>query len=172
MDKSALLIILVIGVLGFLVFFVIGLYNMIINRKNKVNDKWEEIEKLLNKKAIIFSKLADITKDKLDNEELVKIAINNKNKLLNTMIINEKIKANSRVDDTIGEIRNRCDDKLNSDEVYVSVIERLNDINEKLDYSKEFYNKAVDKYNNIIKKFPFNIVAVVFDFKYYSLYEQ
>lgn len=153
-------------------FCVIGIYNMIINRKNKVNDKWEEIEIQLNKKAIVFSKFIEIVKSKLNDDGLCREAINNKNRLLNTIIINEKIKTNNKVDNILKEMRDICDVKFKNDESYNSIINKLNDINDKLIYSKEFYNKAVIKYNNMLMKIPFNIFAKIFKFKKYLEYEQ
>jgi len=55
--------------------------------------------------------------------------------------------------------------KLVTSENYQKLIRTLIDTEERLAYSREFYNRSVRKYNVLITQFPFNLLALVFGFK-------
>ena len=53
--------------------------------------------------------------------------------------------------------------KANSN--FLSLQEDLKDVEEKIRYSRQFYNDTVLKYNNRIQTFPNNVVAGMFGFQ-------
>lgn len=171
MDAGTSIIILVVGIIALLIFCIIGIYNVLINSKNRVNDKWEEINKQLDNKSKVLSKITDITKDYLVSEEENEL-LEAKNKLANTIGINDKIIANNKIDELLNEVHKKADEKLINNSKYIETKEMLKEIDNKINYAKEFYNEAAEKHNKLIKKIPIMLIAKLFNFKSYNIFEQ
>lgn len=171
MEAHTLIIIVVIGVIALLTFCIIGLYNKIINSKNIVNDKWEEINNQLSNKEKLISKIIELIKENLNKEDL-NILMETKNKLINSKTINDKIKTNVKINNILGSINNEYNKVLKDNSKYKELNKQLKEIEDKIDYAKEFYNEVASKHNKLIKKFPLNIVSLLFNFKVYTLFEQ
>ena len=170
MDSKTFIIILVIGIITLVVFCIIGLYNIIINSKNIVNDKWYEINKQIDNKAKLLSKLIEVAKSYCKTEDINTI-IEVKNKLINVISINDKIETNNKLDNILNQIYNNYE-KLNNDKKFIDIKESLDSIDDKINYAKEFYDEAATKHNKLIKKIPFNLIALLFKFKTYITFDK
>lgn len=175
MDSNSILIIIVVAILAFLVFYTIGVFNRLINSKNIVNDKWNEIDTQLKKKIEIVPKLIENVKDCAAQEENVFMAVlASRNKVANANSINDKIYANNKLNDNLKsllELQNTYP-KLAKNEKIVDLVNELKEIDSKIDYAKEFYNEAASKHNNKISKIPTSIIAKIFNFNKYELFKQ
>ena len=58
MDTGAIVIIIVVGVILLLVFYGIGVYNKLVNARNKVNDQFSQIDVQLKKKSRFNTKFS------------------------------------------------------------------------------------------------------------------
>ena len=88
MDFQSVLIIIIVAVIAFLTFYVIGIYNKLVNSSNLVNDKWQEIDKLLTNKMQLISKLVEVVKNYAKAEEaLFNVILSNKNRVNNAISI-------------------------------------------------------------------------------------
>ena len=171
MNTGTSVIILVVGIIALLIFCIIGIYNILINSKNRVNDKWEEINKQLDNKIKILSKITEITKDYITPEESNEL-LETKNKLVNAISINDKIIANNKLNEILETINNKNDEKLLTDSKYIEIKESIKEIDDKINYAKEFYNEEAEKHNKLIKKVPIMLIAMLFKFKSYIIFEQ
>lgn len=164
MNTQTIFIVIVVGVVALLTFCIIGIYNKIINSKNIVNDKWDEVNRLISDKVKLVSKLVEIIRGISDDSDINKL-LEVKNKLDNSISINDRIDNNNRVDKII-EI---FDKKYKNNNSYNEIIKSLELLNNKIDYSMEFYNEFAFKYNLLIVKFPYKLVAILFKFRIYPL---
>lgn len=171
MNTNTNIIILVIGLIALLTFCIIGLYNKIVNSKNIVNDKWNEINKQLENKIKILSKIIEIIKE-YDKQADINPLLEAKNKLSNAISIGDKINANNKTNNDLIEFYKIDNKELEKNKKYIELKQSLKEIDDKIDYSKEFYNESAKKHNDLIKKIPFNLVALIFKFKSYILFEQ
>lgn len=135
LELSVIIIILLIGLLSVYVFYVIGIYIKLENRRSLILIKFTEISNQIENKLDLVKELNDI----LNNKTLAKERI----KLLDSISVNDKIKNNKILDSTL--------DKLEiEDRKAKKVLKQINDINEKINYSKEFYNDSLYEYNMIL----------------------
>jgi len=175
MDTSTTIIILSISIIAFITFYVIGVYNRLVNSKNMVNDKWNEIDKQLKRKTELVPKLIEIVKGYAIQEETIFMALfAERNRITNTFSINDKIEANKNLSKNLDLLVNLENNykKLSKDDKFKAKVEELNKIDAKINYSCEFYNNVVTEHNIKISKFPIKIVAVLFKFKKYELFER
>lgn len=175
MDTGSFVAIVVVAFISIVVFYVIGIYNKLVNSKNIVNHKWQAIDKLLEDKIKLIGKLVEVIKKyAMQEEALLMLVLTNRNRVDNAISINDKIEANKRLDETLNELINldKNYEKLNDDDKYKSLIQDINNIDSNIDYAKEFYNKYVVKHNKMLEKFPINVIAKSFNFKTYELFKQ
>lgn len=168
MNNSSTIIIVVVALISLLIFYIIGVYNRIITSKNKVNSKWKTIDKEISNKLIITGKMVDIVKLYSKNyEDVLMNVLTIRNRLMNARGINEKIKVNSNLDDALVDLINLQDsiNELKKDEKFIKLLKEKEEVNDRITYSKEFFNEMVESHNKLITKRSTKIVAKVFNFK-------
>ena len=147
----ALLILLVIGGIG--TIFYIVYYNALQDCKTKIDESESMIDEALRSKYDILLKLESLIKTniketKINFKDLKKESISNfqlERKLVDTVLLINKIQDDFPKLEEIKEYR-----------------ELLNDIrvmDERINASKKYYNKYTSKSNELVRKFPSNIIA-------------
>ena len=168
MDIVAIIIIMSIAVISILVFYTIGVYNKLIDAKNKVEDQFTQIDIELKKKTDTLPKLVEITKEYAKHEDkTLNEGTNARNKVINSSSINEKIKATNSLNKALNKIFELSEtySELKSNTKFKSIQKDLKLSEDKINYAKSFYNDAVLNYNNLREQFPSNVVANIFKIK-------
>ena len=167
MDIEAITIIIIVGVLLVITFYIIGLYNELIDARNRVEDQFTQIELELRKKNNLIPDLIEIVKIYAKHEEkIINEMIATKNKLDKSNKINDIIKNSKNIDISLNKIFTLTDTypELKKNKNYLSLQKNVEEIEDKINYARTFYNEAVLNYNNSRLKFPSNIVANIFKF--------
>jgi LemA protein len=109
---------------------------------------------------------------KYEKETLEKV-MEARNKALNAGSIGEKINAEGELGGVLGRLfavmENYPDLKANQN--VQSLMKELTETENKISYSRQFYNDIVTKYNTKIELFPSNIIARSFGFKEFELFK-
>lgn len=168
MKIGAVVIIMIVAGIIILTFYVIGLYNKLLDLRNKVDDKFKSIEHELNK---IIEKLQDLidiisTHTKHENK-ILSLIVDVKSEMFKAKNINEKINAYNKACDVLENLDKleKTYPKFKSNKEFISLKKNLNVIDNKIIYSSSFYDNTVIEYNKLIKVFPSSIVAYIFKFK-------
>ena len=61
--------------------------------------------------------------------------------------------------------------ELKANENFLSLQSDLKETEDKITYSRQFYNDSAMQFNNIVEMFPSNIVANMFHFKKYEYFK-
>jgi hypothetical protein len=163
---ESIMIILIISIPFLLIAFSLGLKNKLQIENSKIEIKGENIDNLINKKI-------ELTNNLVKN----KLAILNQNPIILTSITsllnnNSKHKSNPNISSDnnlaiiLEEIKTTIDNK---DKDYIDYLKELEKLNNSLIYSSTLYNETILKYNKLIKKFPYNIVAKIFNYYPYNI---
>lgn len=174
MDIGAIIIIMIIAVILVLTFYIIGLYNGLIDARNKVEDQFTQIHLELKKKSDIIPNIIEVLNKYIKHEEkILNELITSKNKLDKANKINEIIKSSNNINIALSKIVSLSETypELKKNKIYLSLIKQLEEIEDRINYARTFYNEAVLKYNNMKDQFPSNIVAKVFKFKIIDYYK-
>ncbi len=155
MELSIMLIIILFGVFSVYLFYLVGIYVKLENRRSLILSKFEEVDNKINDKLEEVKKLNEI----LNNNSIEDIRI----KLLNSVSVNEKIKYDKELDNLIEDITTE-DKKANK------ILKTIKDINDKKDYAKEFYNDTLYEYNIILSTFSGNIMKKIFKYCEYNTF--
>ena len=174
MDLSAIIIIIIIGILMLLVFYVIGVYNKLVNARNKVDNQFSQIDIQLKRRADLIPNLVETVKGYAKHEKgTLTAVIEARNMALNAGTINEKIDANNQLTGALNKLfaLSEAYPELKANTNFMSLQNDLKDTEDKITYARQFYNDTAMVFNNLVEMFPSNIVANMFGFKKYEFFK-
>lgn len=157
---------LVAGVIAF--FWFIGAYNGLVSWRNTVRNAWSQIDVQLKRRYDLIPNLVNVVKGyaKHETEILDKV----------TQAIGSCLQAATREDQINSEnvlagalrpflmLTTKYPD-LKANENFKSLSEELTSTENKIAFSRQFYNDSVMKYNTKLESFPTNMIAGMFSFK-------
>lgn len=168
----ALIVIAVIVAL--LIIYFIATYNSLVDLRNKVKDSWSQIDVVLKNRNDLIPNLVETVKGYAKHEKTTLDAvITARNKAVNAKTNEEEMKAAGEVTEALGRLfalaENYPDLKANQN--FMDLQNKLNEVEEKIRFARQFYNDTVLTYQNKLEMFPSNIVAKMFGFKPETFFE-
>ena len=159
------IIILVIVVL--LALFIISVYNKLVKARQKVKNAWSQIEVQLQRRFDLIPNLVETVKGYMGHEaEVLEKVTELRTSWANAGTSTEKVKLDNELSGTLKTImavsENYPDLKANT--TFTELQNNLKETENKISFSRQFYNDAVTMYNTQIETFPSNIVAGMFGF--------
>jgi len=167
------IILLIVAVVA-IIFYVISVYNNLINLKNKVKDQSSQIDVELKRRFDLIPNLVETVKGYAKHEkETLNDVINARNSYVSADNLSGKLKADGELTNAVSKLFALSESypDLKANENFNSLQRELSDIEQKIVYARQFYNDAVLKLNNKIEMFPSNIIASMFNFKQEDFFE-
>jgi LemA protein len=161
-------------ILGVLVLYFILGYNSLVVLKNRAKNAWAQIDVQLKRRIDLIPNLVETVKGYAKHEKQTLQSITEARNMLNkAQTIKEKAKANSALESTLKTLFAVVENypKLKANENFMMLQEELAGTENKIAYSRQFYNDAVMMLNTRIETFPTNIIAKIFGFKKAELFE-
>lgn len=156
------IICVIIGIGGLLAIFYIAVYNKIQVLNIRVNEAETIIDEELRKKYdLILQSEAIIKKTTKKEITLFQELKDLKEKDISTFDFERKCVEGYNL---IKQIQSDYENLDKNDE-FLKIINNIMDSNEKLEAAKSFYNKYTSKLNEVIRKFPSNIIALIHQVK-------
>lgn len=163
---TALIIIGVIVLI--LIVFVITSYNSLVSLRNKVKDQWSQIDVLLKRRNDLIPNLVETVKGYATHEkETLNAVIAARNNAVNAKTQAEEIESANVLTDALTHLFAVAEayPDLKANTNFMELQRELTGTEDKITYSRQFYNDSVLSYRNKIEVFPSNIVASMFGFK-------
>ena len=160
----AVLVIIVI----LLLVCIISIYNRLVSSKLKVDNAWSQIDVVLQRRFDLIPNLVETVKGYMrhESETFEKISAL-RTSWSNSSTIAEKAKLDNELSSTLKTImavsESYPDLKANTN--FLELSNELSNTEDKITFSRQFYNDTVTKYNTQLELFPSNIVAGMFNFK-------
>ena len=174
LSTTATVIIIIFAVIILLVFYGIGVYNKLVNSRNKVKDQWAQIDVQLKRRADLIPNLVEIVKGYAKHEKnTLTEVIEARNKFVSAGSINEEIEANNQLTGALNKLFALSESypELKANQNFISLQNDLKDTEDKISYARQFYNDTVLTYNNLVQMFPSNIIANMFKFEVYEFFK-
>ena len=172
MDINMGWIILIIVVL--ILVFLINIYNNLVSLRQKVKNAWSQIEIQLQRRFDLIPNLVETVKGYMGHESniLTKVA-ELRTAWANAKTVAEKSNLDTQLSDTLKTIMavSEAYPDLKANQNFISLQQELANTENKISYSRQFYNDIVTTYNTKIQVFPSNIVAGLFNFTQETLFE-
>ena len=148
---------IIIVVLVAIVIALIVMRNNLVVARQRVKNAWSQIDVQLQRRFDLIPNLVETVKGYMAHESDVL----------------EKVSIDSSLSSTLKTImalsENYPDLKANTN--FMNLQDELSKTEDKLSYSRQFYNDTVTKYNTQLEVFPSNIAAGLFGFKPEALFE-
>ncbi len=166
--NSGVIIMIVVVVILLIGGFIVTTYNALVQLRNMVRDQWSQIEVQLKKRFDLVPNLVETVKGYSKHEkDTLDAVINARSKAVSAQTPEEEIKANGELSQALGKLLAISESypDLKANQNFLDLQTSLKDIEEKISYSRQFYNDTALKYRNKIEMFPSNIIAAMFSFK-------
>ncbi len=167
-------ILIVIGVLVLLVFWVMGLYNRMVRLRNNRQNAFADIDVQLKQRHDLVPQLVEVVKGYASHEKELLIRITEaRTAAMGATTIDDKIVAESRLSGALQGLKIQVEayPDLKANQNFLQLQEELSDIENKLAAARRFFNAATTEYNSSIETFPANMMAGTFGFKRETLFD-
>lgn len=163
-----LILIIVIIIIIALILFLISTYNGLVKSRNKVKNSWAQIEVQLNRRGDLIPNLIETVKGYAAHESKVFDDVTQARAgLMNANGVQEMANADNTLSQTLKSLFAVAENypELKANENFQNLQNQLEDTENKISYSRQFYNDTVLMYNNKCETFPSNLFANAFGFK-------
>lgn len=168
-------LIIVLIVLAVLVMFVVGLYNGLVRAKNEVANAWSQIDVQLNRRHDLIPNLVETVKGYMTHErETLEAVVKARQQAVQvTGSIEDKARVENALSQTLRSMFAVSENypQLKANENFLALQEELTSTENKIGFSRQYYNDSVLNLNNKIQMFPTNIFASMFNFQQAKFFE-
>lgn len=165
---------IIVAVLVLLVLYVVGTYNGLVKLRNRVKDQWAQIEVQLKRRFDLIPNIVETVKGYAKHEsETLKGVIEARNKFTVASTPEQEMEANNQLTGAIRQLFALSESypDLKADSSFLKLQETLEDTENKISTTRQFYNDTVLTLNNKVEMFPSNIIANMFGFKKEAFFE-
>ncbi len=155
-------------------FYIVALYNSLASLKVKISEAWSQIDVQLKRRIDLIPNLVETVKGYAAHEKDV---FENVTKA-RTALMGAKTPEEAGQADTAltGALKNlfavaESYPELKAQEGFINLQKELSDTEDKVAYSRQFYNSVVRQFNEKIVMFPGNIFAGMLGFKQQPFFE-
>ena len=148
--------------------FVWVLYNSLIGKKLRVDEALSQIDVQLKRRSDLIPNLVAIVKGYAKHEkEVFENVTKARSALLSAQTLKDKSDANNQIAQALKSIIAVAEayPELRASENFKTLQEEVTDTEDKVTYSRQFYNTVVMEYNTALKVFPNIIIAPALSFK-------
>jgi len=167
---------IIIGVVVVLLIIFLTIYNGLVRRRNQVKNSWAQIDVQLKRRHDLIPNLVETAKGYMKHERETLEAVTNARNLAqqaSSAGAGERAKAEGELSSVLSRllavVENYPDLKANQN--FLALQEELASTENKISFSRQFYNDSVLRYNNQTQMFPSNIVASMTGFKASEFFE-
>ena len=158
-------IILIIVLVALFLIMLFSYYNRFIRLANRIKNSLAQINVQLKRRADLIPNLIETVKGFAKHEKAAIKAVTEARKaLVSAKGVVDKVKANNQLESALKTIfaiaEGYPDLKANTN--FLELQRELAATEDRVAYSRQFYNDSILSYNNLIEMFPSNIFASIF----------
>ena len=165
--------IILLIVIILLVVWVISVYNGLVSSRIKTENAWSQIDVQLQRRFDLIPNFVETVKGYMthESETFEKIA-QLRTSWANSSSVGEKAKLDGELSGTLKTIMAVSENypELKASKNFTDLSEELRNTENKISFSRQFYNDSVTKYNTKLELFPSSLVAGMFNFQKKELF--
>lgn len=157
-----------------LVLAIISMYNSLVRLRQKVKNSWSQIDVQLQRRFDLIPNLVETVKGYMEHEKDVLAKVTElRTSWANAGSVAEKADLDNQLSGALKTImavsENYPDLKANQN--FSELQQELQNTENKISFSRQFYNDSVTMYNTKLEVFPSNLIASMFGFKAEDLFK-
>ena len=165
---------ILLAIIAIIVIAIIGMYNSLVQSRIKVDNAWSQIDVQLQRRFDLIPNFVETVKGYMTHEKetFEKIA-DLRTSWANTQSIAEKANLDNELSTALKTIMAVSESypDLKANQNFADLSEELRNTENKISFSRQFYNDTVTMYNTKLEVFPSNIIAGIFHFTARDLFK-
>ena len=172
-------------IIGLIVFWAIGMYNRLVNERNRVRNAFAQIDVQLTRRHDLIPNLVEAVKGYMSHErETLEAVIAARNMAVNDLNAAKADPANADAIEKLGKSEGALGSvlgrlfalseaypDLKANQNMMQFQEELASTENKVAFSRQAFNDSVMSYNNSVQNFPNSVIAGMFNFAAASFLE-
>jgi len=167
---------IIIGIVVIILIMMASTYNSLVRLRNRVKNAWAQIDVQLKRRHDLIPNLVETAKGYMTHERGTFEAVTKARNLAQKAAgsgVGAQSKAESELSSALARllvvVENYPDLKANQN--FLALQEELTSTENKIGFSRQYYNDSVLRYNNKTQMFPSNMVAGMMGFKASEFFE-
>ena len=165
---------IILGIIVVIIIALIAIYNSLVTLRLRVKNAWSQIDVQLQRRFDLIPNLVETVKGYMEHESevLTKIA-DLRSSWADAKTVDEKSKLDNQLSETLKTIMAVAENypDLKANQNFSELQTELTNTENKISYSRQFYNDTVTRYNTKLEVFPSNVIASMFHFTSEQLFE-
>ena len=165
---------IILAIIVIAIIYIIATYNGLVTQRQRVKNSWGQIDVQLQRRFDLIPNLVECVKGYMEHEKDVLTKVTElRTSWANASTISDKVNIDNELSGALKTImavsENYPDLKANQN--FSELQEELRNTENKISYSRQFYNDSVTRYNTKLEMFPSNIIASMFHFTAETLFK-
>lgn len=153
---------IIIGIVALLVLYLWSLYNGLVSLKTQIEEAWSQIDVQLKRRADLIPNLIETVKGYAKHEKAVFTDVTKaRTAMMSAKTPDKMAQASDMLTNALKSLFAVAEayPQLKANENFVQLQKELSDTEDKVAYSRQYYNSVVTDYNTRIRVFPNNLIA-------------
>lgn len=164
----------VLGLVVLLALIFVIMYNRLVALRNRVENAWSQIDVQLKRRHDLIPNLVEVCKGYMKHERGVFESVANaRNQAISATSVPDKAAAENVLTGALRQLFAVAEayPELKANQNMLALQEELTSTENKISFSRQFYNDSVMQFNQTIQQVPTNIVANMFNFRERAFFE-
>lgn len=164
MSPVLIVIIVIVAVIA-LIGAIAGMYNGLVSLNERVNEAWSDITVQLKYRADLIPNVVETVKGYAKHEkETFEMVTEARSAVMGAKTVKQAAEAEKEMQSALGRIFAIAEayPELKANENFVKLQQQLQDVEDKIQAARRFYNAGAKELNTKIKTFPSNIINNMF----------
>ena len=148
---------IILGIIGAVVLYFLSLYNSLVSLKTRIEEAWSQIDIQLKRRADLIPNLVETVKGYAKHEKGVFTEVTKaRAALMGAKTLPKMAEASDMLTSALGKLFAVAEayPQLKANENFVQLQKELSDTEDKVAYSRQYYNAIVNDYNIKIRTYP------------------
>ncbi|MDD2482122.1 MAG: LemA family protein [Lutispora sp.] len=153
---------------------IMSVYNGLVSRRNKVKNAWAQIDVQLKRRFDLIPNLVETVKGYATHEkDTLENVIKARNTYATAQTPEDAMNANNQIAGALNKLFALAESypDLKANQNFIHLQAELTSVEDKIGYSRQFYNDTAMMYNNFRQIFPNNFISNWFNFNEETYFE-
>jgi LemA protein len=154
--------------------WIVGAYNGLIRLRNQLENAWAQIDVQLKRRHDLIPNLVETVKGYAKHESgTFEKVTQARNMAINAKTVGDRAEAENVLTGALKSLFAVAEayPDLKANQNFLALQEELTSTENKISFSRQFYNDSVMTYNTHIQVFPTNLIATMFNFGHRDFFE-
>ncbi len=164
---------IIIGIIAILVVICIGMYNGLVEKRDRVRNSWKQIEVQLERRIDLVPDIVKIVERyEVHEKSTFDEIISAETRFMNAAVPDDMLAANDELSKCLEKLLALSETypAIKANENFIDLQRELAKTEDRIAFSRQFYNDVVIDLNNAVQMFPSNIFAQIFGFRKNGFY--